>query len=109
MKKTTIQTLVSYLNGTPVTNLDEVKAELEKELNRNAEKAAANRDLYDEAGAVVLANLTSAPVTVAELYEAIEEELPDSFTKGKLSYALSRGVWDGIVKIEGTPCTYRKA
>lgn len=109
MKKTTIQTLVSYLNGTPVDNLAEIKAELEKELNRNAEKAQANRDLYDDAAAVVLNALTSAPVTVAELYEEIADELPEGFSRGKLQYALSRCLWDGIVKIEGTPCTYRKA
>lgn len=109
MKKTTIQTIVNYLNTTPIAELTTVKAELEQELAKNAERAQANRDLYEDAGVVVLANLTSTPVTVAELFDAIAEELPNGFTKGKLSYALSRGVWDGIVKIDGTPCTYRKA
>ena len=40
MKKSTLSTLVSYLNGETITNLDEIRAELEKELNKGAEKAA---------------------------------------------------------------------
>ena len=36
--------LVSYLNGNTVDNIAEIKAELEAELNRGAEKAQKNRD-----------------------------------------------------------------
>ena len=108
MKKTTIQTLVSYLNGTPVDNLAEIKEELEKELNRNAEKAQANRDLYASAHDVVINALASAsaPVTMSELWEAVDGNLPDGMTKGKVQYAVTRLWSDEIVKTEGKVNAY---
>lgn len=92
MKKSTMMSLVSYLNGETVTNLDEIKAELEAELNKNAVKAQANRELYAEAHDVVMNGLAEAvgPVTTSELYEAVADQLPDGFTKGKMQYAMSR-------------------
>ena len=109
MKKATMQSLISYLNGETITNLDEIKAELEAELNKGAAKAHANRDLYELAKEVVLANLDETPVTIGELYEAVEGELPEGFTKGKLQYAVTRMWTSEIVKIEGKVNTYRKA
>ena len=108
MRKSTLMSLVSYLNGESVTNLDEIKAELEAELNRNAEKAAANRELYEAAEAVVLAGLERAgtAVTVSELYAEVEDELPDGFTRGKLNYALTRMWADKVLVTEGKPNTY---
>lgn len=100
MKKTTMQSLVAYLNGETVTNLDEIKAELEAELSRNADKAAANRKVYDEARELVLAELgmTDKGVTLAELYESCEDKLPNGFTKGKLQYALLH-YWNDAVNV----------
>ena len=110
MKKSTLSTLVSYLNGETITNLDEIRAELEKELNKGAEKAAANRALYDAAKEVVLANLSETPVTVSELYEQISDELPDGFSRSKLQYGMLHYWSDEVVKHDGSPATYaRKA
>lgn len=108
MKKSTLMSLVSYLNGETVTNLDEIKSELEAELNRNAEKAAANRELYDAAEAVTLAGLKRAGtnITVGELYDEIADELPDGFTRGKLNYALTRMWSDKVLVTSGKPNTY---
>lgn len=92
MKKSTLQSLVAFLNGETVTNIDEIKQELENELSKGAEKAQANRDLYAQAHEVVVKALAeiTVPVTAAELYEEICDELPEGFTRGKLSYAMSR-------------------
>lgn len=109
MKKSTLIDLVAYLNGKTLTNLEEIKQELEQELNRNAEKKAANQDLYANAGAVMMKHLDYAPATASELWESCEKEMPSGFSKGKFTYALSRGVWDGVVKVEGNPNRYRKA
>lgn len=108
MKKATLMSLVSYLNGENMTNLDEIKAELEAELNRNAEKAAANRELYEAAEAVVMDGLrrAGALVTISELYEEIADELPEGFTRGKLNYALTRMWNDKVVVVSGSPNTY---
>lgn len=105
MKKSTLQSLVSYLNGNAIDNLDEIREELNAELNRGAEKAQANRELYALAHDVAMSGLERSTngVTAGELYEEIADELPEGFSKGKLQYALSR-LWNdelNIVKEKG--------
>ena len=109
MKKGTMQTIVNYINANGVEELFGVRDELTAELNKNAEKAQANRDLYDEAKDVVLANIDETPATIAEIYEAVEDKLPEGFTKGKLQHGITKLWVAEIVKIEGNPNTYRKA
>lgn len=108
MKKSTMQSLVSYLDGEVVTNLDEIRAELVAELTKGEAKAQANRDLYAQAHEVVMSGLAqaSAPVTIAELYEAIENKLPEGFSKGKVQYAITRLWADEVEKTEGKVNTY---
>ena len=108
MKKSTLSALVSYLNGETLTNLDEIKAELEKELTKGAEKAAANRALYEDAHDVVINGLISAgePVTVAELYDLIKEDLPNGFSRSKVQYGMLNYWVDELVVVDGNPKTY---
>ena len=109
MKKSTLKSLVSYLNGEVITNLDEIKAELEAELAKNAEKAEANRKVYEEAREIVLGELGETPATASELYEAVADKLPEGFTKAKVQYALAH-YWEAyVVKHEGKVNTYSKA
>jgi hypothetical protein len=54
-------------------------------------------------------SLSDTPVTCGELWESIEDSVPDGITKGKVQYALSHLWQDEIVKIEGKPNTYRRA
>jgi hypothetical protein len=111
MKKSTITAIVNYINDNAVEALYEVRDELTAELNKGAEKAQANRELYDSAKEVVLSELAVATeaVTISELYEAVADKLPEGFTKGKLQYAVTRLWTDAIVRIEGKVNTYRKA
>ena len=108
MKKSTMIALVSLLNGEAIANPDEIKAELEAELNKGAEKAQANRDLYASAHDVVMEALrsASAPVTIGELYEAVASVLPEGMTKSKVQYAVTRLWTDEIVKTVGKVNTY---
>ena len=108
MKKSTMIALVNYLNGATIDNLAEIKSELEAELNRNAEKAAANRNLYESAKPIVFEGFRVAgtPITIAELYEEIKGELPQGFSKSKVQYAVTRLWSDEIVKTEGKTNTY---
>lgn len=111
MKLSTIKSLVSYLNGATIDNLDAIKAELEAELNKNAEAKAAKDATYDATWEVVreVLAMTTAPLTVAEIFEQVEANLPEGFTKGQLVYALNHQ-WPGrVVRIEGKPNTYRLA
>lgn len=109
MTKATLTAILNYLNGETVTNLDEIKAELLKELNRNAEKAQANRAMYERAKEVVFAALSDTPVTIGELFAEIRNELPDGFTQGKLQYAMTR-MWNTeVIKVDGRPNGYKRA
>jgi len=111
MKRSTLQSLVSFLNGENVTNLDEIKAELTAELNKGATAKAAKDAGYDAAWPIVCGvfSLTDAPLTVAEIFEQVEVALPEGFTKGKVQYGLTHQWADRVVKIEGKPNTYRLA
>ena len=108
MKKSSLQSLVSYINGEAVENIAEIKAEIEAELSKGEAKAQANRELYDAAKDVVIEALSkvTAPVTIAELYDEIASKLPDGMSKGKIQYAVTRLWADEIAKTEGKVNSY---
>ena len=109
MKKNTMKSLVAYLNGETITNLDEIKAELQAELDKGEAKAQANREMYAAAHDVVIGALTDKPVTLAELWEIVKDTVPEGMTKSKVQYAL-RELWAAeIVKIEGKVNEYKRA
>lgn len=111
MKKSSMKSLVAYLNGETITNLDEIKNELVAELAKDEEKAQANRNLYATAKTIVLNKLTDEPITVAELFEKCRSELPEGFSKSKVQYALTRYWQDEVVKVDNgrNPFTYKRA
>ena len=113
MKKATMNAIVNYINDNAVEALYEVRDELVAELNKGAELKAQNAALYEVAKGIVMDELSTATeaVTISELYDAVADNLPEGFTKGKLQYAVTR-LWvaDGsIVRVEGKVNTYRKA
>ena len=105
MKKTVLQSLVSYLNGETVTNLDEIKAELEAELGKGQAKAQANRALYAEMRDAVIETLrtANAPVTAQEIADAT------GFARGKIVWGLTHEWANEVVKTEGKVNTYSLA
>ena len=108
MKKATMTAIVNYINDNAIEALYEARDELTAELNRGAEAKAQSNALYDTAKAVVMGELATATkgVTIGELYEAVEADLPEGFTKGKLQYAVTRLWKDEIVRTEGKVNTY---
>ena len=108
MTKNMLTSLVAYLNGETVDNIAEIKEALEAELNRGAEKAQKNRELYESAKEVIFEGMRVAgtPVTIAELYEEIKDELPEGFGKSKVQYAVTRLWSDEIAKTEGNVNSY---
>lgn len=109
MKKNSMNAIVSYINTYAVEELYEIRDELVAELNRDAEKAQANRDLYAEAHDVIMEALpTETPVTIAELFCEIEDKLPAGFSKGKVQYAITRMWVDEVVKHEGKTNGYTR-
>ena len=108
MKKATFEAIRTALTNFGYDNAD-VLAELDKEINKGAEAKAKNAEAYESIHDIVMDALTSAPATVAEIWEAIENEVPEGITKGKVQYALTHLWGDEIVKVEGKPNGYRKA
>ena len=106
MKKATMQTILSLINTIESPEADAVREELTAELNKDAERKAQNADLYESAKGIVMEELGETPVTIGELYEALKENLPEGFTKGKLQYAVTRLWTSEIRKIEGKVNTY---
>ena len=109
MKKNTLNTILSLIATIDTPEAEQVRSELNAELNRGAEKAQANRELYEQAREVVLSELGDTPVTVAELYEAVADKLPDGFTKAKVQYALGHYWEQDVVKHEGKVNSYTRA
>ena len=108
MKKVTMNTILSLIATIDTPEAEEVRAEITAELSKGEAKAQANRDLYASAHDVVIEALRSAtaPVTMSELYEAVEDTLPEGMTKGKVQYAVTRLWSDEIVKTEGKVNSY---
>ena len=108
MKKATFEAIHTALTAYGYDNA-EVMDELYKEIHRGDEAKAKNAEAYESIHDIVMGALSAVPVTVAELWESIEGEVPEGITKGKVQYALTHLWQDEIVKIEGKPNTYRKA
>lgn len=99
--------IANYIKNVP--ELAAEYAELKAELDKNAEKAQANRDLYAATHDVVMATLSDKPMTMAELWEAMKDNVPEGMTKSKVQYAL-RELWASeVVKIEGKVNEYKRA
>lgn len=106
MKKSSLVSLVSYLNGETVDNIAEIKAEIEAELAKGKAKADANRALYAELHDAVILTLAnaSAPVTAQEIADEIGEP------RGKIVYGLTHYWVDEVVKdATGKTTTYTLA
>lgn len=109
MKKATMNTILTLIADIDTPEAEAVRSELNAELNKGEAVKAQNAALYEAAKAVVMSELGETPVTISELYEAVEGNLPEGFTKGKLQYAVTRLWTADIVRIEGKVNTYRKA
>lgn len=107
MKNTTYATVYAFLTANGFDNA-EILAEFEKEINRNAEAKQAKDALYAEVKPIVLA-VMDAPATITEIFEAVEKDLPEGFTKGMLQYAITRLWKDEITKTEGKVNAYSRA
>lgn len=109
MKKSTMEAIRATLVDFGVAETDPIVIELDAELNRGAAEKAARAAEYDGVHDLIIDNLSSVPVTVTDLFNEIETDLPSGFTKGKVQYALNNLWQDEIVKIPGKPNTYRRA
>ena len=113
MTKTTLLTVAAILNALTLTSENEVAARdaVNAEIAKGEAKAQVNRDLYASAHEVVFGVICDTPMTVAEIYEACADELPEGFSKSKVQWGLSNQWKDEVVKHDNgkKPYTYTKA
>lgn len=109
MKKVTLETIRTALTDLGYDNA-EVLAELDAELNKGAAEKAARAEAYEGIHSLVVDNLSETPVTCADLFGEIEDEVSaKGMTRHNVQYALNNLWQDEIVKIAGKPNTYRRA
>jgi hypothetical protein len=111
MKNSTLNTVISVLSTVDFENKNVILTELNTELHRYDAVKEAKAALYEAARPVVFEvfEQTTTPLTVAEIWEAIEDAAPEGFTKSKLAYALSHQWKDSVKATEGRVMTYTKA
>ena len=90
MKKSSYETIYAALTATNFDN-QEILDELTKEINRGAEAKARKANEYDAAKPIVFEAIRVAgvPVTVAEIFDHCQNELPEGFTKSRVQYGLT--------------------
>lgn len=109
MTNASLNTIYTVLSSVDFENKETVLAEVYKDLHRNDEVKAKKAETYDALHDIIINVLDEVPVTCSELYESIDENLPDDVSRGKVQYALTHLWQDEIVKIPGKPNTYRRA
>lgn len=109
MKKATMNTILTALTAIDPKKYANEIAELTAELSKGQAQKDKNAEAYESIHSLIVEALSDTPVTCGELWESIEENVPDGITKGKVQYALTHLWQDEIVKIEGKPNTYRRA
>ena len=103
MKKSTMQTIVDYINANGVEELAEVRDELNAELAKGKEKADANRAVYAEIHDKVVEVLTreGKPLTAQEIADET------GVARGKIVYGLTNYWADEVERDQsGKACTY---
>jgi len=108
MKKSTMNTIANYIKNVP--ELADEYAELAAEIQKDIEKAEANRALYDSAKDIVFKALTDQLVTCSDLWDKVKDEMPEGFTKNKMNYALLHYWNDEVIKVQDgrNPNQYRR-
>ena len=104
-----MNTILSLISGIDTPEAEEVRNELNAELNKGADAKAKSAEAYEAIHALVIGALSDTPATCAEIFSEIEDELPEGMGKGKIQYALNNLWQDEVVKISGKPNTYRHA
>ena len=99
MKKATLSAIYDALKSIDFD--PEILAEVEKDLTKGDAEKAKNAELYEVAKPIVLGALSDKPVTIAEIYDEVADDLPEGFTKGKVQYAITRLWADEVTKVEG--------
>ena len=112
MKKNTLEAIRNYLNGDTTIDIDALRKDIDEEYDRITAKSRANADIYAAAHDTIFnAPEWDKPMTVKEIYAAIETELPAGFSASKMQYGFLNYWATEVVKHDNgkNPYTYSKA
>ena len=111
MKRDTLSTIYTALLDSGYESTDPIMEEIYKEINKNAEAKAAKEQEYATAWEVVRGVMfnTPQPLTAADIFAEAEEDLPEGFSRNKVSYGLTH-YWKDFVEVtDGKPKMYSLA
>lgn len=102
MKNVTLLTVYETLKSLQNPTEAQIQAteEIGAEIAKGAAKKQAAREAYEAAHDVVIGVMSDAPMTVAEIFAACEDKLPEDFSKNKVQYGLLNYWASEIVKVE---------
>lgn len=108
MKNSTMNTIYTTLNTINFEGKEEVMQELYNELHRNDRVKEEKANAYAVAWETIKTTINDlgAP-TLSEIWDCCKENLPDGFTKSKVSYGLTHYWKDYVNKIEGKVNMYQ--
>ena len=100
MKRNTLSTIYTALLDSGYESTDPIMEEIYKELNKNAEAKAVKEEEYAAAWEVVRGVMsdTPQPLTTADIFAEAEGDLPEGFTRNKVTYGLTH-YWKDFVEV----------
>jgi len=108
MKNSTMNTIYTTLSTINFEGKEEVMQELYNDLHRNDRVKEEKANAYAVAWEAIKTTINDlgAP-TLSEIWDCCKENLPDGFTKSKVSYGLTHYWKDYVNKIEGKVNMYQ--
>ena len=108
MKNSTMNTIYTTLSTINFEGKEEVMQELYNDLHRNDRVKEEKANAYAMAWEAIKTTINDlgAP-TLSEIWDCCKENLPDGFTKSKVSYGLTHYWKDYVNKIEGKVNMYQ--
>ena len=102
MTKNTLSTIYTALTNYGYDNA-EILSELKKELEKGAAEKAAKIAEYEAAWPAVMDAMATIgkAATVADIFNEAEANLPEGFTKSRVSYGMTHNWADRVIKTEG--------
>ena len=108
MKNSTMNTIYTTLSTINFEGKEKVMQELYNDLHRNDRVKEEKANAYAMAWEAIKTTINDlgAP-TLSEIWDCCKENLPDGFTKSKVSYGLTHYWKDYVSKIEGKVNMYQ--
>ena len=108
MKNSTMNTIYATLNTLSFENKEEIMQELYDEMHRNDRVKEQKANAYAQAWEVIKTTINDLGIpTLSEIWDCCKDNMPEGFTKSKVSYGLTHYWKDYVNKVEGKVNMYQ--